>query len=456
MSLARPTAIKVATTDNYIGSPELNLLAFDIDQHLYNQRSNDYDDTALLLDMMGMRIPVGRDTFYHDEEGALFDSFTFASVFSGSGTTTTVYTLSANSMDTYNGINYSPAVAGSIIQFPDSADTQGYIDSIDQTVSPFRVTVISVTGANLPTTTNMEVFYVSRIEPRSGDPSLYGTFGTVPRRYSQQLMEFMEYYEANGYDMQETWYPVKNENGEGWCWQFHDSMRTLMRFQTWRAQSFLLAQKTSTATNSLGQKLRMCDGLLPYLNNNGGGVLNYNIGSKNFGDFVKVVKYLNKYSGAFENFMWGGIDSNLEDVNWLTDAMKNGAITYGAFQGSKEKAIGFSFNSFEIEGFTFHKRDVRTFSNPHALGAGKAAYTNMQIIIPADTRKNNNIDQSSICVRYFKNGEGVDYEYQDYVLGGASNAQHKTSAKNIYQRVLRSSEAPEFIGVNRFLRFQGV
>jgi len=78
--------------------------------------------------------------------------------------------------------------------------------------------------------------------------------------------------------------------------------------------------------------------------------------------------------------MFNGMQFTQANISWITDQMKNGAITYGAFAGNKELALKIGFNSFEISGYTFHWKDLAAFNNPQGLGA--QGFSQRSLLIP--------------------------------------------------------------------------
>ena len=449
----RPTAVQVASLSNYITDAEL--LAFNIESKVpFDQRANDYDDTMMILTLLGKATPTTNHTFYHDEFGSIINSFTL-NYASGSGLTR-VYTVAPSSVLTVNGNNYSPAVIGSTIQFPDANDTQATIENVVFTGGLFEVTVNFYTGATVPTGSGLEVFYINRQEARGMDISTKGQFGSFPRRYSNSTIRMFEYQEFDGYDFQKIWYEVPMEGGgTGYAWQFKEHYDLKKRFQTFRVSSMFLSQK-GTSTDSAGNQYLNGEGILPYIKNNGGANIGYQKGTKSYQDWVRVVRYLDANGGDVENFVFAGFDAREEDNRWMQDFNKNGAISYGAFGFDQEKAINYGFTgSFEISGYTFHPRTVRAFSNPFHMGAGKGLYRDLNLVIPAGKTTSAGEDRDSIELRYFANGN-QNYSYEDFVVGGASSLAQKTDTSNSVKRVIRSAEGVELFGVNRFAIFQGL
>lgn len=136
------------------------------------------------------------------------------------------------------------------------------------------------------------------------------------------------------------------------------------------ATSFGSKAQSSTTTTT---------GLIPQIANEGG-AFTYAPGEPSMNWFFKVINQLIKNQGDKENVMFNGMQFTQANISWITDQMKNGAISYGAFTGGKEMALKIGFNSFEVGGFTFHWKDMPMFNFPQGLG--EQGFSQRSILLP--------------------------------------------------------------------------
>jgi hypothetical protein len=126
-------------------------------------------------------------------------------------------------------------------------------------------------------------------------------------------------------------------------------------------------------------------GVIPQVEANGT-TIQYTSGSMAISDLHTVTRSLNFYGGTGEYHFLQDIYQKQEVADLLFGKYNNGAISYGSVGGSQEAAVSYGFNSFMIDGYTFHFFLNNMFSpeavyhiNPGSITPEKRNYA---ILIP--------------------------------------------------------------------------
>lgn len=138
-------------------------------------------------------------------------------------------------------------------------------------------------------------------------------------------------------------------------------------------------------------------------------------------DYEDMTIVMEKNNSVDEYLTWGGIELNNDADLAIKDFFPNGSITYGAFGGSKESAIGFGFNSFYAFGRTFHQHKMDIFNRPDFLAApfsGVSDYIGSAIVLPVGKAQGVGGGDSQYINMCTLAGNGFDYGYDHWVVDG--------------------------------------
>jgi hypothetical protein len=167
------------------------------------------------------------------------------------------------------------------------------------------------------------------------------------------------------------------------------------------SQAIFFGEKAvDTFTDADGDLVRMTEGYIPSIKARGN-CYNY-ASTPNIVMFDDIVRILNKSGGSRENFMFYGLSFKLKIDDELVDQFRDGAITYGAFNGNQEKAMNLEFKSIQKGGYSFHFKDLDIFSHTEQMGKDGLEYINSAVVMPADDRTDSQTRNvtKSFCMRY--------------------------------------------------------
>jgi hypothetical protein len=269
------------------------------------------------------------------------------------------------------------------------------------------------------------------------------------RNYTQIIKES---FDATGSAMTEKiWIEVENANGQlGYLWTFKGEKDTYQRFINYMETQMIVGKSQEGNGSTIPY---MSEGLEQFARS--GNTYQYN--AWDIEDVDTIIDRLDEQRGAMENlFIQGhGLKMAFDQALFNETNFTSGAVNYGAFNGSKEIAIGFGFDSYFRAGFTFHTQRYAPFSYPKLLGALGNRYKGAGCIIPVGEY----IDPQtrditpSLRVRY-KAAQGYSREMESWVTGSAGLAT-PTNDQDGLQVHYRTERAFEGFGNNRFIWVEG-
>ncbi len=156
--------------------------------------------------------------------------------------------------------------------------------------------------------------------------------------------------------------------------------------------SILFGRESAGLTDAAGNTVNTTRGLRDTIIN-GGGISSATASANTISlDDLKALSRLMDASRCpSEYFLWAGADFDNEfdsDLTAITQFV-NGGIQYGAFGGSKEKALALGIDSLKVFGRTFHKKRLNALSHPQvAAAAGYTQFVDEAYLVPANKNQN--------------------------------------------------------------------
>ena len=340
-----------------------------------------------------------------------------------------------------------------------------------RTSTTFTV-VPKVLGEAVPAvTTSTEIIIVGNAwGERTGQPD---SMAWRPVLYTNNMQEIKGTFSVSAREMQmEAWidYPVLGGGTKKLLW----SWNALKNYQFYRNQiaTTLITGKKITNANvanasnpspnpssSDNQTLMATEGMVPFVQNYGNTYTYSGLTGLQKADWSTITTtYIDKYRGAKEYMALSGIFARNDMSNWMGDSMKNGAINYGMFGGGalgKEKAINYDFDSFQLNGYTFHMKTFDPFNYIQQLGAAGQPYPYRIILIPADRVAATMGDGPRVTVPaarvvYLKHAQAPGAEYMvEWATGAAGGAWTSQIAE--FNQYYRSTVGFEGFAGNRWM-----
>ena len=480
--MATPSLTQAATTYNYVSSLDLTLSPHEpvVDGTLTRRYGN--QNITGFLEMQGSMNGVSAIQYNHFEEDWIQDVVEVVGQAAGAAGAIVTFTVATPYQYQYPGTSgttaQAPYIVGSESGFPVSGGTTNPVrlkdvllfpDGTEALVTAVTSTTFACyptqTGASIPaTTTNVTQIVIAgnAHEEQSDQPA---SRNTTLIRYTNNMQIFKGNSTASGTEMGvQTWFQAPDQNGRmGWLWYFKAQLDEKDRFENEREIQMLTGQKISNATlAAIVPTTTKTEGLIPFIVNYGNVQTYSQVSGIQLADFESAVVTLDKNRGAKENTVWCGINLSQGVDRFMRDTMKNGAISYGAFDGSKEKAISFNFSSFELTGYTFHKKTYDLFNHPRYLGAAGFSYQYMGLIIPADKvgatfepGSKAKVTVPSLRFNYLQ-GRGNNYSrnFEEWVNAAANGIY--TGSVDQWAYNIRSHAGFEGFAANRFMQLKAI
>jgi len=469
MAIAIPSAFQAPTNHNWVSSLELQTVvgvhAPEVMESLIPRYGN--QNITGLMEMQGSMNPVQAQLYTHFEENRLHTVVQFDAHAAGGANLATTLTIAAAYQYTYpttaqapyitttGAVTTNPLIVNQVVEFPNE------VRALVTAVSSSTATLVPiVSGEEIPQvfTGTVVIIIGNAHEEGSGQP--LGRNSNLSK-YENNLMIMKAKASSTGTEMgQAVWFPLKDQNGKtGYVWYYKAQFDEYTRFRNEREMMMLLGKKiTNTTLAALVPTNTVTEGLLPFIENYGNNYGYSAITGIQLADMELISAQLDSQRGDKENTMWCGFNLNLGVDAFMRDTMKNGAISYGVFGGSKEKAIDFGFDSFVIGNYTYHKKTYDLFNDPTLLGADGFPYKNMALIMPA-TKVGAHFSPGSkektmvpsLRINYLKGkGTGYSREMEEWLTGGVDGVY--TNEDDVRNYNMRSHWGFEGFGANRFFK----
>jgi|SRR3990172_2838375 len=471
-----PSLLQAATEHNWVSSIDsvVNILKPSIDSELV-KRYGDQNMTGF-LEMQGATNPVSQLQYTHFEEDFLHD-VVIATGTAGAANAAVTYTIIGGYTYTYPLSAQAPYIVAlpstltnpvlkqQVLRFPNG--TEGIVDSVNYAAGTF-VAYPTVLGTNLPTTTSASKIVIT------GNAHGEGTDQPLSRnsrviRYTNNMQIFKATHKTTGSALgEQIWFQVEGLNGtKGFLWYYKGQFDEEKRFKNEKEVSLVVGNKITNNAAVIGFSVQpgqestiTSEGLIPFIENNGNITTYSLITGLTLADFeTMIATQLDKNRGAKENTLWCGINVRQSIDRFMRAEMKEGGISYGAFNGDQKKAISFNFDSFQLTGYTFHMKTYDVFNYPNMLGATGQPYVNMALVVPADnvvTSLGENKTKTtvpSLRINYLsQKGAGGSYDrlMETWLTGGANGIY--TNNVDSIQYNLRSHCGFEGFSPNRYCK----
>lgn len=222
--------------------------------------------------------------------------------------------------------------------------------------------------------------------------------------------------------------------------------------------AILFGRESAGLTDAAGNAINTTSGLRDTIINKGGIVSNTaSANTISLDDLKALSRLMDAQRCPSEYFLWAGADFDNEfdaDLTAITQFV-NGGIQYGAFGGSKEKALSLGIDSLKVFGRTFHKKRLNALSHPQvSAAAGYTQFVDEAYLVPADKVKTEQggglIDRMQ--VRYLEMADGVNSRFREKMLGGL--APIPTSDTDTLDIVYTSIEGLQVAGAEHFVKYE--
>lgn len=479
-----PSLLQAPTNHNWMSSMfaissvlDAGALKPSVDPELI-RRYGDQNMTGF-MEMQGSMNPVSALQYIHFEEDWLHTIVKVIGQGAGGANASVTFTLATSPAYTYTypttaqapyisigpsstGVTTNPVLVNDILEFPDG--TQGRVTAVTTTTFDVSPTVL---GTAIPATvTNVsEIAIIGNSFGEGTDQPLSRNSRLL--KYTNNLQIFKRTHTTTGSAMgEQIWVKVDGINGtSGYLWYYKGQFDEFKRQKNEREVTLLIGQKTTNTTlanlASPDESTNITtEGLLPFVTNNGNTTTYSAISGILLADFETMIStQLDKNRGAKENTLWCGINIRQGIDRFMRAEMKAGAISYGAFEGSREKAISFNFASFELTGYTFHMKTYDVFNYPQMLGAAGHGYANLAIVAPADNvvmslgPEKTKTTVPSMRINYLSQkaaGGNYNRDWEEWMTGGANNVFTNQSDKVDYN--MRTHVGLEAFAGNRWVK----
>ena len=352
----------------------------------------------------------------------------------------------------------------------DISGVQCQVVAVNQTANPVEFTVVpKVLGEAVPqVTTSTEIIIVGNAwGERTGQPK---SMAWRPVLYTNNMQEIKGTFSVSAREMQmEAWidYPVLGGGTKKLLWSWN-ALKNYQFYRNMIATTLITGKKTTNTTygNTADANLLTnnattvtTEGMVPFVQNYGNTYTYSGLTGLQKADWSTITTtYIDKYRGAKEYMALSGIFARNDMSNWMGDSMKNGAINYGMFGGGalgKEKAINYDFDSFQLNGYTFHMKTFDPFNYIQQLGAAGQPYPYRIILIPADRvaatmGDGPRVNVPAARVVYLKHSQAPGAEYMvEWATGAAGGA--FTSEIAEFNQYYRSTVGFEGFAGNRWV-----
>lgn len=442
-----PSTEQVMTEHNWIGSATItNILKPTIDSKEYKIWGN--QNITGLFDMLaGAKNPVSGLKYMHYEDNRLHTVVSATGTASGSTALVTFTVVAPYLVNPYPAAAVSPYLTtgptttlipvrlGDTLEFPGNimgtvigvgttdgtAPGAGKFDAIPDSQTVF-----------LPTTIGTDEIIIRGVTKGEGANTTTKSMNFTLSEYSNVMeikVNAVEYTGSASVDG--TWVEFEKDGGQMvYLWYYKNQSDCKIEVENIREVA-LVSGKQVTNTSTLATfdpTLLKTQGLDDAVLS-GGQNATYNIVagmSLDEWDDI-IIDDLDKNKGMTENSVWASIRFRKSVDGFIRPEMKNGAISYGMFEGDAKKYIALGFNQFEHLGYTMDLKTYDLFNNPTWLGATGSKWLNYGWIIPANREmyaigeSKEKVDVPSMRMNYASQGPAGgpgSREMQEWLTGG--------------------------------------
>lgn len=426
------------TRENQISARDLHMP--NIDPKFHERYPNEVSGVTGLFRELGLEMPTTNRQFDHWEGGRLFNAVALTGIVAqpAAGDPITVTVAAA---DHANSGKTSPVREGDIVMFKNrtigkvitknTATDNAHTLTIEPNLNATQFPAVAASGDKLVILTYAD---------KEGSTERTEQVFRQPQKWRGITQIIREDFKVTGSEMcSVSWINVaegsdlaKQLGKSGPFWYMQEQLAAYSEFLKNVEMALLHNEATDNAAiltdvgagvGDLDLTYTTTTGLIPSIQSHG---INqtYTSGTWGIAQFQALTNLLDAEDAAPEYLAFlGNKVTQLWDTS-ITDVFKQGAITYGAFGGEygEERAVRYGFDSFRLDGYTFHYKKYAPFHHPGLLGvaSGGPNYQEDFFGIPMDTRRDvrTRAELPSIRIRYRADGGADAHAFKD--VGAAS------------------------------------
>ena len=399
-------------TATYLSAVDL-LNTFEVETNLLDRYST-FGGSKLMnfMEDQGNYELTAQDVYYHGEKNWLYLAQKISAVAVGTAGTGTAGSVNITIDPT--SIDGVPAVrVTDLLMF--AGNVQGYVTAVNTTTGVIAVqpqagmtaaalVIVAAVGTYFSILSNAQIQGSSNIE----------SYKSKPLMFQGNVQIFREAFTANGSAMSnESYFTSKGGKPYYYLTQEVDAAMRL-RLKIEMGLLYNNAGSFSDTTGG-GNAVAVSQGLIPLIQQDG---INYatSVGGQ-FGitDFEQLNLAMDAENAGSEVNFWVGNELAMQVQNSLTNSMKEGAVTYGAFgAGGKERAIELGFDSIRLGQRTFHIQTLGSLYHPQITALPGMNNASTGFILPTDKMVDtvSGSKTASVKLRFKKQGDGTDRRYR--------------------------------------------
>jgi len=360
-----PSATKVPTPENYLGSADYDWLRQELPE-TYNKIQERYGSQELtgMIELQGKEIAIAADSVLWKEEDRL------TQLGEGVARTADVFTLADHT--------FRP---GEVIVARDTAGAnvrQGRISSVTSTT--FTALCGEAAGWTAIGTTGIVVFADTN-EFLKGSEGMQESLNTKVTSFEQNLSKFKEMVKENRSNMASiSWLDITGADGSvKHVWYFLNYANTEKRFKN-AIESGLLNKK-KWAGDLLTAGYQGSQGLFDAFRE--GNIYTGTLSTMAGVD--SIIDRSNKQGGLSQQFMYGTTAFNSTIDDYLS-AVNTTGLSWGMFDNNEKMALNLEFSGFKRGGYEFGKSRWRYVEAPTAQGSMVGAKKVHAIMFPSGSK----------------------------------------------------------------------
>lgn len=466
ISFTQPSEVQVATQSNWISSNAMyNMLKPQIDtKEAHSWGSQDI--TGLISKLGGVNYVAGN-------YGRHFEEDRLHAVIHATGTTVaalgavTYTVIAADTITSWppveepyiatgtglGGATLVPVRVHEVLVFP--GGTNGIRGKVTA-VSGATFTVTPTGTTDLPTTISTDSIYSLGLStPEGFEGQLTSNNWRENVVYWNSEIMADAHISTGTAMVQETWISFTDQNGKSMnSWWFKGQKNAFKQFRNYREMKWVMGETVTNGTTlptNYSAQYQQTSGLIHFAQSFGNNATYDLTTGMTLDDFQTItIDNINKNSGATENALYLGINTQAVLEAFIRVEMQNGGVQYNAFKGDVNQYVNFGFNSWKVLGYTFHSKVYELFNNPTLPGY---IYRNFAVWIPMQNDmykvdgEKEKVDCPPLRINYLKQGS-MSREWIETLTGGAIAAY--TSNSDTAKIDFRSENAAEFFGANRY------
>jgi hypothetical protein len=434
--LFTPSATKVPTPTNYLGSDDFDFLNQYMPE-LYNKIHDRFgsQDITGMLEAMGKEMPFQSDNIKWTEEGRLTQL----------GTTVTraanVFTLANHT--------FRPNETVMVHDATGATERQGLIT--ETTTNTFTALCGAAAGWTAVGTTALKVYADSNEFKKKSD-GMQQSLNSQVEHFDQSPTIIKEMVDESGSNLaQVTWLEVTDSNGgTGFVWYYKNYKDTEKRFKNAIESKLIRGKRWAGDLAAAGYQ--GTTGLFDYA-----GEGNLFAGpATDLDDFDSIIDRLNAQGMIPDNYMYATSAQNLAIDDMLKDQGQS-TMGWGMFDNSQQMVLDLGFSGFKRGGYEFGYSRWRYLDSPTTEGSNIGSSKVHAILIPSgsknvyDVIKGEMATQPMLHVRYRANAK-TNRKYMMSVRSfeaGTTNGNDSTTTDFTTERAL------VVLGKNNLMKFQG-